>query len=132
MKRLYKERFDKKFMGVCGGLAQYFKFDASIIRMLFVILTFLTGGIVLLVYLVLGLVMPIGPKSYVLANYRKLYRSRNDRKVSGVCGGFGKYLCIDPMIIRVVLVIICFLTAFIPVILFYLLATGIIPEDPSS
>tara|TARA_Y100001970_G_C13853746_1_gene660643 strand:+ start:297 stop:695 length:399 start_codon:yes stop_codon:yes gene_type:complete len=132
MKRLYKERFDKKFLGVCGGLAQYFKFDASIIRLLFVLGTIFSGGIILIIYLVLGLVMPYGPKSYIVADYRKLYRSRSDRRVAGVCGGLGKYLRIDSNILRIVLIVICLVTAVVPIVLFYLLAIGIIPEEPTS
>lgn len=132
MKRLYKDKFDKKFLGVCGGLAQYLKFDASIIRLLFVLSTIFTGGIVLIVYLILGLVMPLGPKSYVVANYKKLYRSKKDRRVAGVCGGLGKYLGIDSNILRVIFIVICLVTAVVPVILFYFLAIGIIPEEPSS
>ena len=33
---------------------------------------------------------------------KKLYRTRNDRMISGVCGGLGKYLSVDPTIIRLV------------------------------
>lgn len=132
MRRLYKERHDKKFLGVCGGLAQYFKFDSSIIRLLFIIATIFTGGIVLIVYLVLGLVMPLGPKSYVVANYRKLYRSRNDRRIAGVCGGLGKYLRIDSNILRIVLIVLCLVTAVVPILVFYFLAIGIVPEEPTS
>ena len=131
MKRVYKERFDKKFLGVCGGLAQYFQFDASIIRLLFVIATILTGGIVLLVYFFLAFVLPMGPKSYVLANYKKLYRSRKDRRIAGVCGGVGKYLRIDSNILRVILIVICLATAVFPVMIVYFLAIGIIPEEPT-
>jgi phage shock protein PspC (stress-responsive transcriptional regulator) len=35
---------------------------------------------------------------------RKLYRSRTDRKIWGVCGGLAKYFDIDPTIVRVVAV----------------------------
>jgi len=35
---------------------------------------------------------------------KKLYRSRTDRKVWGVCGGLAKYFDIDPTIIRVITV----------------------------
>ncbi len=131
MKRLYKERFDKKFMGVCGGLAQYFRLDASVIRLVFVVATILSGGLFILFYLLLGLLMPLGPKSYVLAHYKKLYRSKKDRVIAGVCGGIGKYLRVNPMIIRLIFVIIGIVTAVIPVIIFYFLAIGIVPEEPT-
>ena len=35
---------------------------------------------------------------------KKLYRSRSDRKIWGVCGGLAKYFDIDPTIVRVVAV----------------------------
>ncbi len=33
---------------------------------------------------------------------KKLYRSRTDRKIWGVCGGLAKYFDIDPTIVRVI------------------------------
>ena len=36
---------------------------------------------------------------------KRLYKSRNDRKIAGVCGGIGEYLNIDPTIIRIIWVI---------------------------
>ena len=33
---------------------------------------------------------------------KKIYRSQEDRIIAGVCGGFAKYLGIDPMIVRLV------------------------------
>jgi phage shock protein PspC (stress-responsive transcriptional regulator) len=47
--------------GVCLGLARYFKFDATLLRVVFVLLAFLTGGAMIPVYLVLMLVMPFAP-----------------------------------------------------------------------
>jgi phage shock protein PspC (stress-responsive transcriptional regulator) len=37
---------------------------------------------------------------------RRLYRSQSNRIIAGVCGGFGEYLNIDPVIIRILAVII--------------------------
>ena len=76
--------------------------------------------------------MPLGPRSYVLAKYRKLYRSRSDRRIAGVCGGLGKYLKVDSNIIRIGFVIVCLATAVIPVIIFYFLAIGIVPEESNT
>ena len=50
--RLYRDDADKIIGGVCGGLAHYLRVDASIIRILFVILT-LGGGTGFLIYLLL-------------------------------------------------------------------------------
>lgn len=130
MKRIYRDQFDKKIGGVCGGLAQYLNFDSSLIRLIFITLTLLTGGVLLLVYLILWAVLPLGPKAYVVPHYKKFYRSRTDKKIGGICGGLAAYLKCDSSILRIILVIIMFLTGFFPVFIIYLIAMGIIPEHP--
>lgn len=61
MKRLYRSRTDSKIAGVCGGLAEYFKIDPTIIRVIFVILL-LPGGLPGFVpYVILWLVVPLTP-----------------------------------------------------------------------
>ena len=47
--------------GVCLGLAQYFRLDATLLRVAFVLLLFVTGGAMVPVYLVLMLLMPYAP-----------------------------------------------------------------------
>lgn len=47
--------------GVCLGLAQYFRFDATLIRIVFVLLLFVTSGAMIPVYLALMLLMPYAP-----------------------------------------------------------------------
>jgi phage shock protein C len=37
---------------------------------------------------------------------RKLYRSRTDSRIAGVCGGLGEYLDVDPTIIRLIFVLL--------------------------
>jgi phage shock protein C len=56
-KRLYRSRKDKMIAGVCGGLADYFKIDPSVIRIIFIAFL-LFGGSALLVYLVMWFVIP--------------------------------------------------------------------------
>ena len=48
---------------------------------------------------------------------KKLYRSKEDRQISGVCGGIAKYFNIDATIIRLVWVFISLASASIPGIL---------------
>lgn len=55
--RLKKSRTDKMITGVCGGIAEYLGWDPTIVRIIFVTLTFL-GGWPVLLYLILALVMP--------------------------------------------------------------------------
>ena len=58
-RRLTRSRRDRKIAGVCGGLADYSGIDATLIRILFVIIA-LAGGGGLLIYLALWLILPKG------------------------------------------------------------------------
>ncbi len=60
MKKLYKSSTDKKLCGVCGGVAQYFNVDSTIIRLILALFT-IFGGCGLLVYIIAALVMPNEP-----------------------------------------------------------------------
>ena len=62
-RKLYKSSLDKKICGVCGGLAEYFGIDATVIRLLIVLFT-LAGGSGILFYIVAALIMPDGPDYY--------------------------------------------------------------------
>jgi phage shock protein C len=57
---------------------------------------------------------------------RKLYRSKEDRKIAGVCGGLGEYFDIDPTIIR--LIWLAMLFAVGSGVLAYIIAWIIVPE----
>ncbi len=58
---------------------------------------------------------------------RKLYRSRKNRMLCGVCGGIGEYLNIDPTLVRLLAVLLgCSGTG----ILVYIIAAIIIPDSP--
>jgi phage shock protein C len=57
-RKLYRSRSDKMLAGVCGGLSNYLNLDATVVRLLFVLLFFL-GGHGLLIYLILWILMPI-------------------------------------------------------------------------
>jgi phage shock protein C len=60
-RKLYRSRTDRKLAGVCGGLAQYFTLDATLIRILFVVLAVL-GGSGIVIYGVMWLVVPLEPQ----------------------------------------------------------------------
>lgn len=57
-KQFRRSLTDKKIAGVCGGLANYFGIDPSIMRMLYVILCLASFGAALVLYIVLALVVP--------------------------------------------------------------------------
>lgn len=59
-KRLQRSRTEKMIGGVCGGLAEYFDIDPTIVRVLWVVVT-LMGGAGFIAYLILWVVMPAEP-----------------------------------------------------------------------
>jgi len=60
-KKLYKSRTDKKWAGVCGGLARYFGISSTVIRLLFIVTFFAGSGASLLVYLALAIALDKEP-----------------------------------------------------------------------
>lgn len=61
---------------------------------------------------------------------KRLYRSRENKVFAGVCGGLGDYANVDPVLIRLVWVLIVIFTGFFPGILAYILAIFIVPLKP--
>jgi phage shock protein C len=59
-RKLYRSKTDRKVAGVCGGLAQYFNIDPTLIRVLFVVLAIL-GGSGLVLYVALWIIVPTEP-----------------------------------------------------------------------
>jgi phage shock protein C len=62
-RKLYRSQTEKIIGGVCGGLAEYFDLDPTLVRLIFVLLLFtpLHG---LLLYLILWLITPVAPYNY--------------------------------------------------------------------
>ena len=59
-KRLYRSRKDRVLFGVCGGIAEYFNIDPTIVRLVWVIMT-LIYGVGILLYIILTLIVPKEP-----------------------------------------------------------------------
>ena len=62
-KKLYRSNTDKMVAGVCGGLAQYFGVDSTLVRLIFALLVFFGVGSGLVLYIILSLIMPLEPFS---------------------------------------------------------------------
>lgn len=58
MKKLYRSQNDRKVCGVCGGLAEYFNVDSTLIRLGWVLLTVCSMGTGLLAYFIAAVIMP--------------------------------------------------------------------------
>jgi len=218
VKRLYKSRADRMIDGVCGGVAEYFALDATLVRVAWVLLTLL-GGSGILLYIAAMILMPANPspipaqpserrtspsnskfwgillvavgglwlmsnlgfpfwhrwwwlgwdtalplllilagvaflfggRTYVSAGVpggtsdagsagvpaatqepaapHRLYRSRTERKLMGICGGIGTYVNTDPTIIRILFIIALF-ASFGFIILLYIIMALVVPEEP--
>lgn len=63
---------------------------------------------------------------------KKLYRSRTDRKFSGVCGGIANYFNCDATIIRLVWALVSLFSTGIPGLLVYIVCSFVIPEEPDA
>ena len=63
------------------------------------------------------------------AQYKKLYRSRDNRVLGGICGGLGEYFDIDPTLVRVLFVFGAFLGFPGALVLIYLLMLILIPQE---
>ena len=61
---------------------------------------------------------------------KKLYKSRTDRKVTGVCAGMGEYLGLDATVVRLGWILITLFTAGCVGILAYIICAAVIPEAP--
>jgi phage shock protein C len=59
--RLYRSR-DRVLAGVAGGMADYFDVDPSMVRVLWAVLTFLSGGLLILVYILMAIIVPEEPE----------------------------------------------------------------------
>lgn len=58
-KRLYRSREDRMIWGVCGGLGKYLGIDATVVRIITVLLTVASGGLGILAYIAIAIVVPL-------------------------------------------------------------------------
>ncbi len=61
---------------------------------------------------------------------KKLYRSIEEKKIAGVCGGIAEYFHIDPTIIRLIWAAVCLFAG--TGVLAYIVCALIIPEKPAE
>lgn len=62
---------------------------------------------------------------------KRLYRSRKEKVIAGVCGGIAEYFNIDPTFVRLIFIVFCFLGLGLSLIV-YLIAWAIIPVAPDT
>jgi phage shock protein C len=60
-KKLYRSKKDSVIAGVCGGIAEYFELDSTLIRLLFILIVFL-GGAGVVAYIIAWIIIPPNPE----------------------------------------------------------------------
>jgi len=61
---------------------------------------------------------------------KRLYRSRTDARIAGICAGLGDYLNMDPVVLRLIGLVATIMTGVIPGLVAYLGAWLIVPQVP--
>jgi phage shock protein C len=61
---------------------------------------------------------------------KRIYLSKTDSKIFGICGGIAETYDIDPTIVRLTAVFLCVATAILPTAITYLVGYFVIPEKP--
>jgi phage shock protein PspC (stress-responsive transcriptional regulator) len=61
---------------------------------------------------------------------KKLYRSRKNRLIAGICGGLAEYFDFDPIIVRMITLIL--VLSFGAGLIAYIIAWIVVPEEPDS
>jgi len=72
-----------------------------------------------------------GIDEYALSKRKKLYKSREDKKILGVCGGIAKYFGIDPTIVRLIFLVGTIL-GYGSFFVFYIVLHFVVPKEPKD
>jgi phage shock protein PspC (stress-responsive transcriptional regulator) len=131
--KLFRRSAEGRLGGVCAGIAEYLDADVTLVRLVWVILSIVPGGLIggIIAYIAAMIVMPDGSQAPAdhAGPKRRLTRSIIDRKLGGVCGGIAEYLSVDPTAVRLVWIVLTIIPgAIIFGIAAYLVAWFIMPE----
>ncbi len=103
-RRLYRDQRRKILGGVCAGLGYYFNVDPVWIRLLFVLLTF-AWGIILVAYIILWIAVPGSNDLEEPEISKKLFRDPDKKVVGGVASGLAAYFGTDVVLFRILFVL---------------------------
>lgn len=73
-------------------------------------------------------ILLIHQRLYSMDTNKHLFRSVNNRVFAGICGGLGDYFGIDPVLLRLIWVLVVVFTGIVPGVLVYVIAIFIIPK----
>ncbi len=81
-KRIYRSRENFILAGVCGGLAEFLDIDSTIVRLVFIALTFFQGP-GLIIYIIMAIIVPKNPE-YVIRHRSKSKEKRAEDFINDV------------------------------------------------
>ncbi len=140
---------DKKFLGVCAGIADFVGIETWMIRLGFILSVIFGGWFMVPAYFIAWFFMDKNQSADLSENIKKfkpnstinhfrnvdykkkLYRNSKERKVLGVCAGVADYLEIDVTIVRIVTVL-CMLIPGSVVVIPYFIAYFILDDKPAT
>jgi phage shock protein PspC (stress-responsive transcriptional regulator) len=135
-RRLVRRSAQGRLAGVCAGLADYLDVDVTLVRLVWIVLTIVPGGVIggIITYIGAWVIMSDADAPPVAApTVKRLTRSVNDRKIAGVCGGLAEYLSVDATAVRVAWAVLAIVPGAIVLgVLAYLVAWFIMPEGTAS
>jgi phage shock protein C len=142
-KTLQLDRENRKFLGVCAGIANYLEVEIWIVRLVFLGGLIFGGWFLIPLYFFAWFYLDessAGMRTAITENLtikhfrtvdykKKLYRNPQEGKLMGVCAGIAEYLEVSAFSVRLVFVVLFFLT-FFP-ILFYVGAVLVLDKKPA-
>jgi phage shock protein C len=138
---------DKKFLGVCAGIADFVGVETWMIRLGFIISVIFGGWFMVPAYFIAWFFMDKGQsknlgenikkfKSNTAINHfrnvdykKKLYKNSKEKKIFGVCAGVADYLEVDVTVVRIITVLAMLIPGSV-VVLAYFIAFFILDDKP--
>lgn len=101
-----------KLGGVCNGLAAYLDIDVVLLRVAFIALTVLSGGLFAIVWVAMLFLIPLAATEEQRAEARaaikpplhRIYRLPTEGMLGGVCAGLASYFDVEPVLVRIAFV----------------------------
>lgn len=125
--RLWRSRDDRILAGVIGGLSEKYGWDPLPVRLLFSVLTAMSGGLLVVPYIAVWAITQAHGES---AAPRRWWRSRRDKVIAGVLGGLADKFDTQPTFLRVLYTALTIVSGGFPGILLYLVLWAITPLEP--
>lgn len=144
-KTLHLDLENKKFLGVCAGLARYLDVEPWTVRIVFIACVIFGGWFLIPLYFAAWFLLDdsskgvreaitdnLAVKHFRTVDYRKkIYRNTRDAKWAGVCAGIADYLEVNVFAVRILFVLLFFTAGGFP-LLFYLAAWMVLDKAPES